>query len=200
MSNSLEAIREEILKDARAEAEKTIDYTKKRAAKLLEDKEKEAKKILEKRQVDNSEEARKVKERLLTAATLDMSKARLAAKQDSISAAFDQTLLRFEDMEKEAYSKWILDLLVAYSEDGREKVLVGKKDKDLIDKALIRRANKMRKDEGQVGELELSDEEANFDKGFLLLAEHSEINCSLNALIHQVRQKLEPEVAGVLFG
>lgn len=200
MSNSLKAIESEILRDARAEAQKQIQLAEERANEKVAAKKKELAKELKKLEKHNSEEAGKKKERMLTAASLDERKMRLAAKQETIDLAFANVVEAFEEMDKDAYRAWLFDLMLTYAETGDERVLVSEGDKDLVDESFLSEVNAKLQEQGKSGKLTLADEAGDFAKGFVLEGELSEINCNLDALVKTVRKSLEAEVAGILFG
>ncbi len=199
MSNSLKAIESEILRDARAEADKQIQLANARAEEKIAAKRKELEKELALRKEYNSEEAAKKKARMLTGAALEERKMRLAAKQETIDLAFSNVIEAFEEMDKDRYGKWLSDLILAYAETGEERVLVSEGDKDLVDEAFLKKVNQKLEEQGKVGKLTLVEEAGEFAKGFVLQGELSEINCNLDALVKAVRKSLEAEVASVLF-
>ncbi len=199
MSNSLKAIKSEILRDARAEAQKQIQLAKERAEEKVAAKKRELEKELASRRKYNSEEAGKKKGRMLTGASLDERKMRLAAKQETIDVAFSNVVEAFEEMDKARYSQWLSDLMLAYAETGEETVLVSEGDRGLVDESFLKEVNAKLEEQGKAGKLTLADKAGEFAKGFVLEGELSEINCNLDALVKTVRKKLEAEVAGILF-
>ena len=200
MSNSLKAIENEILRDARAEANKQIDLAKARAEEKIAARTKELEKELEARRKHNSEEARKKKERMLTAAALEERKLRLGAKQETIDKAFSNVVEAFEEMDKGEYRRWLMDLMVTYAESGKEIIEVSEGDQELLDAAFVEEVNQKLALSGKTGALTLAAEPGPFAKGFVLKGATSEINCNLDALVKTVRKSLEAEVAGILFG
>lgn len=199
MSNSLKAIESEILRDARAEAQKQIQLANERAEEKVVVSKRELEKELAMRRKFNSEEASKKKGRMLTSASLDERKMRLAAKQETIEVAFSNVVEAFEEMDKARYSQWLSDLMITYVETGEEIVLVSEGDQDLVDDSFLKEINAKLQEQGKVGKLTLADKPGEFAKGFVLEGELSEINCNLDALVKTVRKTLEAEVAGILF-
>lgn len=199
MSNSLKAIESEILRDARAEAQKQVQLASERADEKIAAKEKELEKELAASKSRNSEEAAKMKARMLTGAALEERKMRLAAKQETIDLAFSNVIEAFEEMDKASYGKWLSELILAYVETGEERVLVSEGDQDLVDETFLNKVNEKLQEQGKVGKLTLAEEVGEFAKGLVLQGELSEINCNLDALVKAVRKSLEAEVAGVLF-
>jgi V/A-type H+-transporting ATPase subunit E len=199
MSNSLKAIESEILRDARAEAQKQIQLANERAEEKVAANKRELEKELAMRRKFNSEEASKKKGRMLTSASLDERKMRLAAKQETIEVAFSNVVEAFEEMDKARYSQWLSDLMTTYVETGDEIVLVSEGDQDLVDDSFLKEINAKLQEQGKVGKLTLADKPGEFAKGFVLEGELSEINCNLDALVKTVRKTLEAEVAGILF-
>ncbi len=200
MTNSLKAIESEILRDAKAEAKKQLQLAKERAEQKIQGKKQELEKAFVLRSTLNTEEAARKKERLLTSARLEQSKERLQAKQEMIDLAFSKVAEAFAAMDVDTHKDWLERLMLATSETGVEVVVPGKREVALVDEALLTRVNEQLKRSKRPGSLVLSEQTGEFDQGFVLLGEQSEINASLEALINSVRKDLESDVAGILFG
>lgn len=195
----LEAIKKQIIEDARAESDKQLDQARQRAAERRAVRLAAQAKTLAELRARNSEEAAMRKERMLTAARLDARKKLLSVKQEMIGKAFVSAEDKIRRLPAEEYRTFMADVVARYSETGNEEVTVSGRDLEVLDHEFIRLANQRLQAAGKTGALKLSERSGDFDGGLVMIGRNSEINCTLKALVRQVRQSLESEVAQILF-
>lgn len=195
----LEAIKKQIIEDARAESDKQLDQARQRAAERRAVRLAAQAKTLAELRARNSEEAAMRKERMLTAARLDARKKLLSVKQEMIGKAFVSAEDKIRRLPAEEYRTFMADVVARYSETGNEEVTVSGRDLEVLDQEFIRLANQRLQAAGKTGALKLSERSGDFDGGLVMIGRNSEINCTLKALVRQVRQSLESEVAQILF-
>jgi len=166
-------------------------------------------------------------ERLQSAAQMETRKLKLAAKQEVLGEAFDAALQRLCSMPDDAYISMLANLAVKAASSGKEKLIFSLKDRSRIGKQVVVAANEMLlKDrapelpssvaDSKVGAflgkvmnnttaivtgtgLTLSEETRNIKGGFIMVDGDVEINCTFETLVRLQREKLEKEVAQVLF-
>ena len=167
-------------------------------------------------------------ERLQSAARMETRKRKLAAKQEMLGEAFDQALERLCSLPDEEYVSLLTALVVKASSTGKEKLIFSLRDRNRIGKQVVVAANdelvKARVPElptavtdtrvgaflGRVvnnttamvtgtGLLTLSEETRNIRGGFIMVDEDVEINCTFETLVRLEREKLEKEIAQILF-
>ena len=172
--------------------------------------------------------AQERRERLESAAHMEARKLKLAAKQELLEAAFDQALQNLCAMPDQEYIELLRDLAVQVSETGREQLVFSQKDRNRIGKQVVMGANerlvKERAPElpssvaeskvgaflGRVvnsttamvtgtGLLTLSEEIRPIQGGFIMVDGDVEMNCAFETLVRLQRDKLEQEIAGILF-
>ncbi len=195
----LEAIKKQIIEDARAESDKQLDQARQRAAERRAVRLAAQAKTLAELRSRNSEEADMRKERMLTAARLDARKKLLSVKQEMIGKAFVSAEDKIRRLPAEEYRTFMADVVARYAETGDEEVSVSGRDLEVLDQEFIRLANQRLQAAGKTGALKLSEHSGDFDGGLVMIGRNSEINCTLKALVRQVRQSLESEVAQILF-
>lgn len=167
-------------------------------------------------------------ERLQSAAKMERRKLELGAKQEVLGEAFDQALERLCQLPEEEYVSLLTRLAVEASTTGREQLIFSARDRSRVGKQVVVAANealvgrvapelpesitesKVGAFLGKVlntttamvtgtGMLTLSQETRNIQGGFIMVDGDVEINCAFETLVRLQREKLEREVARVLF-
>ena len=135
-------------------------------------------------------------QRLASVAQLEARKMELAAKQEMLDRAFDQALEELCNLPEGEYVSLLANLAVKASSNGREAVILSKKDRTRYGKQVVTQANERLKD----GHLTLSEQTRNIKGGLILADGDVEVNCTFETLVRLQRGTLEREVAKVLFG
>lgn len=167
-------------------------------------------------------------ERLQSAAGMERRKLELAAKQEVLGEAFDQALEKLCSMPEGEYVKLLTALVLEASSTGKEQLIFSAKDRAQIGKQVVVAANEALASQvapelpesitdSKVGAfvgklvnttaamvngtamLTLSQETREMKGGFIMVDGDVEINCAFETLIRLQREKLEKEVANVLF-
>ena len=168
-------------------------------------------------------------ERLKSAAQMERRKLELAAKQEVLGEAFDLALEKLCSLPDEEYIALLTRLVLEASSTGKEQLIFSAKDRARVGKQVVVAANdclvkqvvpelpeaspdtKVGALLGKVvnstaamvtgtGMLTLSEETRPIRGGFVMVDGEVEINCAFETLIQLQREKLEREVARVLFG
>jgi V/A-type H+-transporting ATPase subunit E len=196
---SVDKIKAKILSDARAEAEK-IEQEIAGQVRQIEAQQKEAVAVIEKE--TQKEAKRRAEDRLkkdIATAELELRKNLLAEKQALIQKIFDQAMEHLAKFKGEEYEKFLLELLLKTVERGDEQVIFSTIDEHKVKDQFLEKVNSRLIEQGKKGELRLVREERDLRGGFILRLGKREVNCSLGALFHTVREELEPGVAKILF-
>ena len=167
-------------------------------------------------------------ERLKSAAEMEKRKLALAAKQEVLGEAFDLALDKLCSLPEEDYIALLTRLAVEASETGKEQLVFSEADRARVGKQVVIAANeclvkgvapelpgaladtKVGALLGKVvnstaamvtgtGLLTLAQETRKMRGGFVMLDNDVEINCTFETLVRLQREKLEKEVARVLF-
>ena len=140
--------------------------------------------------------AQEERNRITTLARLAARRELLDEKQALIDRVFDEAGSRLAEMEQGEYREFIMRLLKDTVESGDEEVVIGKQESRL-DQAFL---NSVSKELGLGGGLKLASERRTMSAGFILRSGRVETNCALSTILRDAREKLETEVAAILFG
>ena len=167
-------------------------------------------------------------ERLKSAAQMETRKLALGAKQEVLAEAFDLALEKLCTLPDQEYIDLLTRLALEASSTGREQLVFSPKDRARIGKQVVVAANdalvksvapelpnsitdtKVGAFLGKVvnstaaivsgtGMLTLSEETRPIKGGFIMVDGDVEINCAFETLVRLQREKLEKEVANLLF-
>ena len=190
---ALADIRKKIEQDAANEAAKLLDEARKQADVLNADADAEISKS--KKYYDGlyAAEAPEVRRRAQIIANLDVKKLRLGAKQELIGRSFDGALARLCKLAGDKYLAFMEKLLDQAVSSGDEELLAAAGEKR-IDQAWLDKYNASR---GR--KLTLSAEKSEIKGVFILRNVRISTNCSLETLIHWLKDELESDVVKRLF-
>ena len=167
-------------------------------------------------------------ERLKSAAQMETRKLALGAKQEVLGEAFDLALEKLCTLPDGEYIELLTKLAVEASSTGREQLVFSPKDRARIGKQVVVAANdtlvkgvapelpdsitdtKVGAFLGKVvnstaamvtgtGMLTLSEETRPIKGGFIMVDGDVEVNCAFETLVRLQREKLEKDVANLLF-
>ena len=167
-------------------------------------------------------------ERLKSAAQMETRKLVLGAKQEVLAEAFDLALEKLCTLPDQEYIDLLTRLALEASSTGREQLVFSQKDRARIGKQVVVAANdalaksvapelpnsitdtKVGALLGKVvnstaaivtgtGMLTLSEETRPIKGGFIMVDGDVEINCAFETLVRLQREKLEKDVANLLF-
>ena len=167
-------------------------------------------------------------ERLSSAAQMEKRKLALAAKQEVLGEAFDLALDKLCSLPEEDYIALLTRLAVEASETGKEQLIFSEADRARVGKQVVIAANECLVKGGApelpgaladtkvgallgkvvnstaamvtgTGLLTLAQETRKMRGGFVMLDNDVEINCTFETLVRLQREKLEKQVAQVLF-
>lgn len=194
--NGIERITQRMEDDAQREIDEILSAAQAQAAEITQScqaqAEREAREIVDRgrRNADEREQ------RLASVAQLEARKMELAAKQEMLDQAFAQALEQLVNLPEGEYVSLLANLAVKASSNGREAVILSKKDRTRYGKQVVTQANERLKD----GHLTLSEQTRNIKGGLILADGDVEVNCTFETLVRLQRGTLEREVAKVLFG
>jgi V/A-type H+-transporting ATPase subunit E len=193
---AVEEIIARIKADAEEAAQRVLDQGRKEAGAVTA--EAGTKAEARKRELRSRAEQRAAEERnrITTLARLSARRELLDAKQALIDRVFDEAASRIEKLPVDEYRAFVAGLLSEHVESGDEEVLIGESEKRIDQAFLDSVSAKLGAGKG----LRLSDERRRIRGGFILRSGRIETNCSLETILREAREKLETEVAAVLFG
>ncbi len=185
-----------ILDDARAEAE-VIAKQAQAEVETIRERAKHGETVIIRDNAARIERMRKeVLERNRTNAELDSRKYMLAKKREIIEKAFVAALERLHKISGREREAFLLKLAISEA-DGGERIIPSENDSNVF-AHILPLINKEFEAAGKA-KLELSSGKAAISGGFLLVGEGYEKDCSFDALLRDVRNNTESEVALILF-
>lgn len=138
------------------------------------------------------------RERLSSSAAVECHKLELAAKQELLEETFATAVEQLCSLPREEYLALIASL-AAEAAEGGEQMILSPRDAEQYGTEVIAMANTALCAAGKWGELTLSAETRPIPGGFFLSSGDVELNCAFDTLVRLRREKLEKEVAKILF-
>lgn len=224
----IEKITAKIAQDAQAEIDQINAQAQAQADEIRAQARAQAKKLSDDILSRGEKAAAERLERLKSAAQMERRKLELSAKQEVLGEAFDKALEQLCSLPEKEYIDLLTRLALEASSTGREQLVFSQKDRARVGKQVVVAANEaMAKNVapelpgsitgnkvgaflGKVvnstaamvagtGMLTLSERTAPIRGGFIMVDGDVEINCAFETLVRLQREKLEKEVANVLF-
>ena len=220
----IEKITAKIAQDAQAEVNRLERETQAQVDEILAQAQAQAEKETAETLARGKKAADERLERLQSAAGMEGRKLELAAKQEVLGEAFDLALEKLCSMPEEEYVKLLTALVLEASCNGKEQLVFSAKDRAQVvvtaNEALASQVAPELPEsitDSKVGAfvgklvnttaamvngtamLTLSQETREMKGGFIMVDGDVEINCAFETLIRLQREKLEKEVANVLF-
>ncbi len=193
-----EQVVDKILSEARAEAEAIRSEAQGQAnedrSRLQE--ELDAFEAETKRLAEQAAEDRRA--RMLAAARMENRKAELTAKVELLDEVFEKAAERLTSLGDDEYRDFMAELMARAVETGDEKIIVGREERR-IDDRVIKAVNRQL-GPGFKGNLQLASERADIRGGFILRRGKIQTNVSIDVLVGQTREDMEPEIVAMLFG
>lgn len=226
--DGIEKITARIREDAEQEVARIDAQAREKAAAIEEQyrtqAEREAQAILER----GNRAAQERKERLQAAAGMERRKLELAAKQEVLGEAFELAVEKLCSLPDEQYIALLTDLAVRATQSGREKLVFSPKDRARVGKQVVIAANECLVKQvapglpdglaetkvgaflGKVvhnttamvtgtGLMTLSEETRPIRGGFIMVDGDVEVNCAFETLVRMQRERMERDVAAILF-
>jgi V/A-type H+-transporting ATPase subunit E len=134
--------------------------------------------------------------RIVTLARLSGRRELLQEKQRLIDRVFDETRKSILEMGPDEYRRLIRTFLRDAREAGDVEVIVDVNETRIDQSFLDEVAHEIR----GAGRLMLSSERREIGGGFILRSGRTETNCTLETILRDAREKMETEVASILFG
>ena len=195
----IEKITARIIEDAEREIAAMQQETEEEVNTLLAQAQTEAEQESMELLIRGRRAAEERRERLSSSADMECRKLELVAKQELLQQSFDAALEELCALPQERYVTLLSALAVEASSSGRERMILSARDADRLGEDIVKAANAALQKAGRRGELTLSQETRPIPGGFILAEGDVELNCAFDTLIRLQREKLEKEVAAILF-
>lgn len=226
--DGIEKITARILEDARNDAQAAQMQAAEKAQAIRDQYEQQAQRDRAAILTRGEKAAAERLERLESAAGLERRKLELAAKQQVLGEAFEKALDDLCSLPEQEYIDLLAALAARAAVSGKERLIFSERDRARVGKQVVMAANELLiKDavpalpdslgEGKVGTfldkvlqntaakvtgtglLTLSEQTRPIRGGFVMSDGEVEANCAFETLVRMQREKLEKEVADILF-
>jgi V/A-type H+-transporting ATPase subunit E len=197
---ALEGILEKIAKisDEKIAAAKEQGLLKRRE--ILSDAELRAKQLGERILKEANEKVELEKRRSSVSAQLEYRREILREKQRLVQSCFQNALDELLNLPTDEYRALMRKMLLNQVAAGDEQVFISPQDEKRIDQKFLDGVNGELSKAGRIGRLKLGGGLPNLRGGFVLRTEEVEIDCSFKVLLEHLKDDLQSEVAGILFG
>lgn len=195
----IDKIKEHILSDAKTEVTKVAEEAAARVSDIKSAGEAAAQEEYGKLFKKGTDDAEKRKERLASVAQLEARKQMLSTKQDLINEAFELAVSKMLGMADGDKKDFLAKLAARAASTGSEEVIFPAGTDSAFGQEVVEKANAALAAAGKTGALKLSGESRDMRGGLILREGNIEVNCSLDALVDDVRNDVTGEVAAILF-
>lgn len=137
-------------------------------------------------------------QRIISNADLQVRNMKLKAKGEVLDKVFDIAIEDLNKISKSKFLKFMKESILSLDIDGDEEVIVGEGNNDVTPE-FINELNKELKTKEKIGKLKLSSEKRKISGGYILSKKGIEINYTFQALVKDIRDDIEAEVAKTLF-
>lgn len=187
-----------ILDDSKRDAEKYRQEAEQKNQELREKTNRTIKKRIEEIERMADEAICENKKRIEAVYDLEHRKQILAAKQEVMAQAKTLALQKLCSLKKEDYLRLIKLRLLSCAADGEGGIIVSDNE-TMIDSLVLNEINdELRKNTGK-GNISLLPEKRGISGGFIYVNGGLEIDVSLDALLDEIWQQRETEIAALLF-
>ena len=181
---------DQILSDARAEAQSIMEEAEKKAAALLAESASRVEELERETEKEMQERRKTILEKRAAAARLDGAKFLLGEKRKVVDAIYDEVLSRMLELREEDCVGIFRRLLACYAEEGDEILFAENfpyaEQISLL--PIIKERN-----------LKISAQRIALDGGMRLIGEKSDKDLSFGAILNADREKYQAALAGQLF-
>jgi V/A-type H+-transporting ATPase subunit E len=199
-SGKAEKLRQKIIADAEAEAGKIIDEGREQAGKIKAEADAEVARIASDFGRRAKAQAAELIRRQISLRELEARKAILTEKGNLIDEVFAKALGELRQRDRRGGYALTRGLLLGAIEVGDEEIILSPDDRSAIGSSFVEDLNKDLLKAGKRGEVRISSETRDISGGFVLRRGRAETNGSFNTLLAMLRDEIETEIAGILFG
>jgi vacuolar-type H+-ATPase subunit E/Vma4 len=166
------------------------------AGKIREEYDKKASDLAEKLTAESHRKAEEEAHRLIVNEQLELRKKLLEEKREILDSFFEQARIKIEDMPGEKYIGFIRKVIVERAITGKEEISVASGQVKLYPDDFV---DSLNKELGKGGAFRMSGPSDEFSWGVVLREGKRVIDLSLETMFGQVKEEMEPRIAGLLF-
>lgn len=197
--NAVDRICERIFADAQTQAAETGRQAERQAAELWAGWEEkiEAERRRQQCEAQKAHDSRLAQGR--STATMAARQTLLKTKQKLVDEAFLQAGQRLLSLPAQTYTALCAHLAAEASVTGREELIFSEQERKTLGAAVTEQANRLLQEAKRPAALTLSDEMRPIRGGVIVKNGRIETNCTIEAMVEQLRPELTGKVAAVLF-
>ena len=199
-SGKAEKLRQKIIADAEAEAGKIIDEGRAEAGKVKADADAEVARIGSEFGQKAKAQAAEYIRRQISLRELEARKSVLTEKGNLIDEVFAKALEELRRRDRGGGYALTRELLLGAIEVGDEEIILSPDDRSAIGGSFVEGLNKELLKAGKRGEVKISQDTRDINGGFILRRGRVDTNGSFDTLLAVLRDEIETEIAGILFG
>jgi len=197
--NGIDKITSRITAEAESAAAAVMAEAESQAAGIRGEFEKKAKEVYDARMVAGKQEIEQAAERVRRGARLDAKKSILGLKQEMLMTAYDAAKAKIVNLPEEEYVAFLAQQAGKAAFSGKEEIILNAADLARVGDKVVAAANAVAKERGVNGGLTLSSVTREIAGGVILREGSVEINCSVESLLDMSHNRLDADVAAVLF-
>lgn len=194
----LEKIIDQILAEAKNEAEGIVKDAQAKAQQILEESKKQSDAAVLEIQKKADVQAKALKDRMHSSNDLYRRTRTLAVKQEVIAQVIDGAYRRVCGLDTDQYFGMLEKMIEKYALAQPGKIYFSDADLKTMPKGFEEKIRAAAKKAG--GELELSGEEKNIENGFVLSYKGIDENCTIKAIFDARRDEMQDTVHALLYG
>ena len=194
---SIENILKRIEEETAAAVGEIISEAESEAEKIREDYTAEAGELKVKLERQARTKAEEEQRRLLVNEELRLRKELLERKREILDALYVEAAKRIESLERDEYLELMKMMIQRRATSFEEEIVVPEDQREIFGKEFLDSLNKTAG--GKKGAISISDEPGDFSWGVILREGKRSVDLTLDVLIAQLRDRIEPDIAAVLF-
>jgi vacuolar-type H+-ATPase subunit E/Vma4 len=193
---SIEKIYERIETQAAASADDIIREAERQAARIRGEYAKRSAELGESLRAYAEKKAGEAGRRLVVNEQLELKKALLAKKREILARIYDDARKRIEGLGDGESAGIIREMILENAVSGREEIVVSGRQSRIFDGKFLDSLNSGFKGGGA---FTLAEEKGRFPWGVVLREGRRVVDLSLDVVFEQLREKVEPRIAALLF-
>ncbi len=193
---SIEKIFERIAGDAERSVKDILGAAEREAGTLEKDYLKEAEKLKARLRSYAEKKADEEERHLIVNEQLELKKVVLRKKREILERLYEDGKKRINDLPAEESGRILSDLILKKAISGREEIVISESQKEIFSDRFMRELND--RFEGG-GTFALSAERGEFSWGVVLREGRRTVDLSLDVIFDQLKEKIEPRIAAMLF-
>lgn len=192
---AIEDILKRIEAEAEAEAGRILAEAEGEAARIREEYGKRAERLGAALEEEARKRAGEERRRLVVSEQLELRKGTLGRKRELLDELYRAAWERIRELPEERYLALMKSLVLERAVTGREEIVVPSGQRGLFTEGFVEELNAARPGAG----FTLAGEPGSFDRGVILREGRRVVDLTLPVLFEQVRDRMEPGIAAILF-